>query len=102
MYPVPSLAAQLESEWSVELASKFGCKLESFRAKPTAFMQFPHETVRVELVDGSVVQFKNAFFIANAAKKTVVVFTEHCGHHVLPFHEARVYRDGVLSYEQLV
>jgi hypothetical protein len=100
MFPVPSLASQIEQEWSEELAARFGCPLEAFRAMPTRHMQYPHDTARIDLMDGSHVQFRNAFFIARPQKKTVAVFTEHCGHHVLPFHEARVFCNGELRYEQ--
>ena len=63
-------------------------------------IQFPDETVRVELMDESVVEFKHALFIVSEEKKAIAVFTEHCGHHVLPFHEAKVFVDGQARYVQ--
>lgn len=53
-------------------------------------------------MDGSIVQFEWAFQIASEAKRAIAVFTEHCGHHVYPHHEAKVYRDGLLVYAQAV
>ena len=100
MYPVPQLAEQLIAEWVEELASHLGCSVEAVREQPSRVLSFPQETVRVELMDGSNVQFKYAFFLVSEAKKAIAVFTEHCGHHVLPYHEAKVFRDGKLSYEQ--
>lgn len=100
MFPVPRMASEMELEWAAELSAHFGCDAATFRTKPTSHMSFPHEAVRLELMDGSHAQFKNAFFIASEAKKAIAVFTEHCGHHVFPFHEARVYCNGELRYEQ--
>ncbi|WP_186411810.1 hypothetical protein [Candidatus Propionivibrio aalborgensis] len=51
-------------------------------------------------MDDSQVEFKYAFFIVSETRKAIAVFTEHCGHHVFPYHEARVFREGLLSYEQ--
>jgi hypothetical protein len=31
---------------------------------------------------------------------SIALFTEHCGHHVFPYHEARVFSNGVLAYEK--
>lgn len=56
----------------------------------------------MKLMDGSVVQFERAFHIASEAKRAIAVVMEHCGHHVFPYHEAKVYRDGLLVYAQAV
>lgn len=100
MYPVPIHAARLEREWSEELAAHLHCSVEALLANPTAVMAYPVETVRVELMDGSSVEFKYSFFIVSESKKAIAVFTEHCGHHVFPYHDARVYTEGVLRYAQ--
>jgi len=63
-------------------------------------MSYPIETVRVELMDGSLVEFKYAFALISEELKAIAVFTEHCGHHVLPFHEAKVFQAGRLIYAQ--
>lgn len=100
MYPVPSLAQQLEAEWAPELAAYFGRSVEDVQQQLRPWFDFPNGQLRIELMDGSVVQFKWAFHIASEAKRAVAVFTEHCGHHVFPYHEAKVYRDGLLVYAQ--
>ena len=100
MFPVPRVAAELEREWSEELAARLVCSVESFLADPTAAMAYPVETVRIELMDGSSVEFKYAFFIVSESRKAIAVFTEHCGHHVFPYHGARAYSEGVLRYAQ--
>jgi uncharacterized OB-fold protein len=53
-------------------------------------------------MDGSVVQFANAIHIVSEAKRAIAVFTEHCGHHVFPYHEAKVHCNGELVYEHAV
>lgn len=49
-------------------------------------------------MDGSLVEFKYAFALVSEERKAIAVFTEHCGHHVYPYHEAKVYEAGRLVY----
>jgi hypothetical protein len=100
MFPVPRLAAEVEREWSEELASHFRCLPEALLANPRALMAYPTAAVRIELMDGSFAEFKCAFFVVSEHKKAIAIFTEHCGHHVFPYHVARVYTEGVLRYAQ--
>jgi hypothetical protein len=100
MFPVPSLARQLESEWAAELARHLGCAEAEFQVAPTKHMRFPSQTLRVELMDGSFAEFRYAFALVSEARKTIAVFTEHCGHHLFPYHEARVVVDGKVTHEQ--
>lgn len=99
-FPVARLAQQIEHEWTEELAAYLEVPAEDVFAKPTTMLSYPSETVRVELMDGSSVEFKWAFALVSEEKKAIAVFTEHCGHHVYPFHEARVFRGGRLVYDQ--
>ncbi|MFI5447053.1 hypothetical protein [Polaromonas sp. UC242_47] len=101
MYPVPALAQQLEIEWASELAAFFGRSVEDIGQRIRPWFAFPGGTLRIELMDGSAVQFNHAIYIASEAKKAIGVFTEHCGNHIYPYHEAKVYRDGALVYEQV-
>ena len=98
IYPVHRISEELEREWAAELASRFGEELADFLASPSTFMRYPIETVRVELMDGSQVEFKYAFALVSEELKAIAVFTEHCGHHVYPYHEAKVYQAGRLVY----
>jgi hypothetical protein len=100
MYPIPSLAKQLELDWAAELATRFGCTEAEFRANPAKLLDFPAQRLRVELMDGSFVEFRHAFALVSEPRKTIAVFTEHCGHHLFPYHEARVVVDGKVTYEQ--
>jgi len=52
-------------------------------------------------MDGSEVRFSYAFHVVSEVRRTIAVFTEHCGHHLYPYHEAKIYRDDVLVYEQV-
>ncbi len=100
MFPIPLLARQLEQEWSSELASHLGCTETEFRANPERHLDYPSQRVRVELMDGSVVEFRRAFALVSEERRAIAVFTEHCGHHLFPYHEARVVVDGKVTYEQ--
>ncbi len=98
-FPVPRLADAVVLEWADELAAQIGRDPEDLRRSPES-INFSHDTVRVELMDGSVVEFRSALVVVNDAKKAIAVFTEHCGHHVLPFHEAKVFVGDELRYSQ--
>ena len=100
MYPVPKNARHVIEEWAEELASYFGCAKEVVLGSSEQWLSFPNESVRIELMDGSFMEFKYAFHIVSEAKKAIAVFSEHCGHHVLPYHSAKVFSNGVLVYEQ--
>ncbi len=102
MYPVPSLARQIESEWASELAEHFGRRTDEVLQEVRPWFEFPSGQLRIELMDDSAVQFFWAFHIVSEGKRAIAVFTEHCGHHVFPYHEAKIYRDGTLLYEQAV
>ena len=78
------------NEWAEELAARFRVPVADILAKPTAILDFPPETVRVELMDSSSVEFRRAFAVISEGKRAIAVFTEHCGHHVFPYHEAKV------------
>ncbi|RYF27161.1 MAG: hypothetical protein EOO33_05390 [Comamonadaceae bacterium] len=98
-FPVPRLAEAAALEWAEELGARLGCNAQDVRRNPVG-ISFPHHTVRVELMDQSAVEFKNALFVVSDAKRAIAVFTEHCGHHVLPYHDAKVFVDGELKYRQ--
>ncbi len=97
--PVPRLAEAVVLEWADDLAPLIGQNTKDLRQN-TELIAFPHDTVRVELMDQSVVEFRYALFVVSEAKRAIAVFTEHCGHHVLPYHEAKVFVGGELRYSQ--
>lgn len=96
--PIPRIAAALEQEWAEELAARAGVATEAFLSSPSTHMSYPSEGVRLELMDGLVVEFKYAFALVKPEWHAIAVFTEHCGHHVYPNHEARVYQEGALVF----
>ncbi|MCW5671389.1 MAG: hypothetical protein KIT86_17175 [Hydrogenophaga sp.] len=98
-FPVPRLAEATVLEWADELALQVGRSAEGLRLN-TESIPFSNDTVRVELMDESFVEFRNAVFVVSEAKRAVAIFTEHCGHHVLPYHEAKVFVGGELRYSQ--
>ena len=99
-FPVPVQASATITEWATELARRAGVSSQTFLATPERFMSYPLSSVRVELMDGSFVEFRSAFALVSEAKRAVGVFSEHCGSFVVPYHEARVYEDGKLTYAQ--
>jgi hypothetical protein len=98
-YPVVRHSSTMLQDWSTPLAERAGVSAAEFLKNPERHLYFPIETVRVELMDGSHAEFKYAFFLVAAELKAIAVFTEHCGHHVFPHHEAKVFRAGKLTYE---
>lgn len=66
-YPVPQHARQIELEWSQEPAARFGVAVDTFKANPMRLMDYPAQTVRIDLMDGSRVEFRRAFAIASKA-----------------------------------
>lgn len=58
----------------------------------------PPGTVRIEFMDQSCVEFWYAIFIVSESKRAIAVFTEHCSHHLYPYLDAKIYRDGKLVY----
>lgn len=99
-FPIPRLAQAAVLEWAEELAAQIGCDAAELRLN-TEMIPFPQETVRVELIDQSFVEFRYAIFVVSDSRRAIAVFTEHCGHHVLPYHEAKVFVDGQLRYSQV-
>ncbi|EJE53185.1 hypothetical protein PMI14_02084 [Acidovorax sp. CF316] len=98
-FPVPRNAQATVIEWAPELAAQIGKSADDLH-RNTESIPFPHDTVRVELMDQSVVEFRNALFVVSEAKRAIAIFTEHCEHHVLPYHEAKVFVCGELRYSQ--
>ena len=98
-YPVQRQSSAMLQDWSALLAERAGVPLAEFLKKPERHLNFPIETVRIDLMDGSRVEFKYAFVLLAEEWKAIAVFTEHCGHHVFPFHEAKVFLAGQLTYE---
>ena len=93
MHPVPRLAKQLISEWADELSQHLGRPSEQIRNEGLGAADFSARgSLHVQLADGSFVQFECAFHVVNPHKHAIAVFTEHCGHHVFPFHDAVVTR----------
>lgn len=100
MRNAPATAAAIELAWSEELADRFNVQVAAIGEKIRPWFSYPNDTVRVELMDGSFLELKFAFFVASESRRALAVFTEHSGHFVLPFHEACVYVNGRLAYQQ--
>jgi hypothetical protein len=91
VFSIHRVASMIEAEWAKELALAPAAGGGDFK---------PRDTVHVVLMDGSAVTFKYAFFLVSEEKRAIAVFTEHCGNHVFPWHEATVSIDGRLVFRQ--
>lgn len=100
MYPVPKFARQIIEEWSNDLAAHFNCAKETVLGRNESWISFPMSSVRIQLMDDSFVEFKHAFYLVSEEKRAIAVFTEHCGHFIVPYHDAKVFVDGDVRYEQ--
>ena len=81
------------SEWSEELSQHLGRSSEQIQQKRLGASDFPlNESLHIQLMDGSFVQFEYAFHLVSLAKRSIAVFTEHCGYHVFPLAGATVSR----------
>jgi hypothetical protein len=93
MHPVPRLAAQLLTDWAEELSEYLNRPAELIRKDGLSAVDFPtNELLHIKLMDGSFVQFECAFYVVNPKKYAIAVFTEHCGYHLYPFHDAVISR----------
>lgn len=99
-FAAPVISAFIADQWAEELATTLKTTVEKIRAGEIDFFSLPLTTVHVKLMDGSFVEFRHSFFVVSEPKRAIAIFTEHCGYHVFPFHEARVYSEGSLIYEQ--
>lgn len=100
-YAVPAMGAFTSNQWADEIAELLKTTPENICNGEIDLFAAPLATVRVELMDDSFVEFRSACSIVSGEKRAIAVLTEHCGHHVFPIHEARIYHDGKLVYRQI-
>jgi hypothetical protein len=99
MFSVQKFSDQVLKEWLPELAAHTGRSEEQLKAQGLSAYDFKPGALRVVLMDGSFVEFQWAFHVISDRLRAIAVFTEHCGYHAFPFHEAKIFRDGERLYE---
>jgi hypothetical protein len=99
-FPVPTLAASILKDWASDLSIALGVSAEDLMSGKASIIDHPLKTMKLVLMDQSVVEFRHALFVVNEARKAIAVFSEHCGYHVFPYHEAMVYSEEELVYRQ--
>jgi hypothetical protein len=99
-FAAPVTSAFIADQWAEELATTLKTTVEKIRGGEIDLFSIPLTTVRVELMDDSFVEFRCSFFVVSESKRAIAIFTEHCGYHVFPFHEAKIFSEGSLIYEQ--
>ena len=100
-YAIPEISKFIKDQWADEIAELLGVTPDSIRSSEIDLFSTPLSSVRVELMDGSFVEFASACSIVSGTKRAIAVLTEHCGYHIFPIHEAKIYHDGKLTYQQV-
>jgi hypothetical protein len=98
-FALPELASQLERDWAQELAVYYGRTPDEILEKVRSWFDFPSEGVRIELPDSSIVSFNWAIHIVSLERRAIAVFTEHCGHHIFPIYDAKVFIADKLVFD---
>jgi hypothetical protein len=100
-YALPAMSAYICEQWADEIAALLKATPENIRGGEIDLFATTLATVRVELMDDSFVEFRSACCIVSGEKRAIAVLTEHCGYHVFPIHEAKIYHEGKLTYQQM-
>lgn len=100
-YAVPAMSARISDEWADEISALLKTAPENIRDGEIDLFATQLATVRIELMDESFVEFRSACYIVSGPKRAIVVLTEHCGYHIFPIHEAKIFYDGKLTYQQI-
>lgn len=92
-YPVAQRVHTQVLEWADELAAYLGRSADEIRSRGLRAGDFPsrHDLI-VTWMDGSTARFRYAFHLIRESEQALAVFTEHCGYHVFPLHDAQVAR----------
>ena len=90
IHPVGQHAERIVVEWADELSDLLQRPRETLLAERRLRVGDFGEILKITLMDGSYVVFKHAIAIHSESKKAIAVFTEHCGYHVFPHHEAAI------------
>jgi hypothetical protein len=99
-YAVPAMSALISDQWADEIAALLKTTPENVRSGQVDLFATSLATVRIELMDDSFVEFRSACYVVSGEKRAIAVLTEHCGYHVFPIHEAKVFHAGKLIYQQ--
>lgn len=99
-YAVPAMAEFIKDQWADEIAVLLETTPESVRNDDFDLFTVPLTSVRIELMDGSFADFRSACFLVSRKKRAIAVLTEHCGYHIFPIHEAKIYCNGNLTHQQ--
>lgn len=100
-YAVPAMSSHIRDQWADEIATLLKTTSEDIRKGEVDLFEIPLGVVRIELMDESFVEFRSACCIVSGEKRAIAVLTEHCGYHVFPIHEAKIFHGGKLTYQQI-
>ena len=92
-YPVVQRVQALILDWADELAAALRRTPEEIRHDGLTAYDFPaNSELHIKLMDGSTLRFRHAFHVVRDSDHALAVFSEHCGYHVFPLHDAEVAR----------
>jgi hypothetical protein len=78
-----TLVEQILVQWADELSTKLGRSKEQILQRGLSVPDFPsNEELNLAFPDGSSAHFRFAFYVSDAQRRQIAVFTEHCGYHV--------------------
>jgi hypothetical protein len=100
-YAIPTMSTIIRDQWADEIATLLETTSTNIHSGVMDLFATQLDTVRIELMDESFVEFRFACCIVSGHKRAIAVLTEHCGYHVFPIHEAKIYREGKLIYQQI-
>lgn len=101
LYAIPAISAFICNQWAEEISDLLQTSPEEIRTNGVDLFGASLSTVRIELMDDSIVEFRMACCIVSGGKRAIAILTEHCGYHIFPIHQAKIYRDGELVYQQI-
>jgi hypothetical protein len=85
----------LPERWRIQLQHytdrKYGAEYK-YRGDLSAGDFATGSTVHIQLPDGSQAFFQDAFFLKAPELKEVAIFTEHCGYHIFPLVDTKLWR----------
>jgi hypothetical protein len=92
-YPVAQRIHTTVLEWADELAPLLHRSADAIRSHGLHAGDFRDGGwLTIELMDGSTLRFRYAFHVIRESEQAFAVFTEHCGYHVFPLHDAKIVR----------
>jgi hypothetical protein len=84
---MPREVSLIVRQWADKLSQKLGRPAEAIRERGLGASDFRgNSELEIRFPDASTATFRHAFFVHDAGRGLVAVFTEHCGYYEFPAH----------------